>query len=158
MSRVDVLGLECRMEELHRAGIIAVWPSIDHRQLQVLQHPEDVVALVVPAWKNIRVSQFTYLRGIVQQEDMILPEIGPRLLQPLHQLQEEDLHHVGVGVGLEQAEEDLPVGVEGGNHGDARNNLQLGHGVGRIGQCPLHLPKVTHTKPTIRNGNINENL
>ena len=48
MSGVDVIRLKCRKQELDWRGIITVRPREDDGDLQVLEQPQGIMALMVP--------------------------------------------------------------------------------------------------------------
>ena len=62
-------------------------------------------------------------RGIVQHDHMGLAPSCPFQIKPLDQVDKEDLHNVTIVVGLDKAVEYLPVGIQGGNHGNSWHHL-----------------------------------
>ena len=67
--------------------------------------------------------------------------------QLLHQVSEEELDHLVVGIALGAAEVLLPVGVQGEDHADPGVPERLGHGVESRRLLPLHPSEIRHAEP-----------
>ena len=79
----------------------------------------------------------------------MVPPPAILLVQQQDQVAEEELHQGGVGVGLNQGEIDLSIGVKPGDHGYSRLHLLLRHRVSDHPRCPRESAKVRLSKPRL---------
>ena len=100
--RVDVLPLEGGEVELTGAGVVAVRTSKQDRYPQIFEDPKGPDGGVVP--------------GIVQHNNRILSPVWPLLVEDSNEAVEEDLHNLGVGVRLHEAEVYLASGINASYH------------------------------------------
>jgi hypothetical protein len=133
MPGIDVGLLEVGEDELTWGSIVAVGPEEHVGQPELGCDREEVLRLMV--------------LGAIDDDDGVPPPLWPLLVQPGRQVPEEELHHLGVGVGLSEGDVHIPEGVQAEDHGDPRLHLELGDGVGRAGDLPLHPPEVGHPEP-----------
>ena len=98
--------------------------------------------------KYLQRSRRRVIRCIVQHHHSVTAPLRPLLIQFLDQTIHENLDHLTVGVLLVQREIDVTSRVQSNDHGHTRDDLKLGHRVGRIGGLPFAESVVTHTKPS----------
>ena len=116
-------------------GVVTMWPREADGQLQLLKHPQRGGAGVIGC--------------VVQDDQAVVPPVWLLLIQLPCQRPEVDLHDLGVGVSLDEAEVDLPIRVHSGDHCDPWGDWQLDHRVSGTGGLPLPPPEVTHTQPCL---------
>ena len=135
MIWVDVFGLEGGEEELNRSCIVAVGPGVEHRYLEALHQSQCRFAGVVA--------------GVVEQDHCVLTPVGTLAIQFQHQLPQEDVHHPVVGVGLQQRQVDLSIGVQANEHGDPGVHRSGWNRVGGVLLSPFHPAEIAHAQPCL---------
>ena len=104
--------------------------SETYRYLVVLQHLHGGTGPVV--------------RGIISQQHCRLSPLLIDGVKSLHQLLEEDLHDLVIGVALDQGVEYLSVGVHGGYDRDSGLGVSNGKALGALSPLPLGPSEVHH--------------
>ena len=107
----EVTGLELGEEQLCRGQVVAVGTQVKQRDLKSLKDPPRPLGRVIA--------------GVVPKDDSVLSPVCVLLVQQLDQLREVELHDLLVAVGLQEAEEDGAVVVDGGDEGDPRLDVDL---------------------------------
>jgi hypothetical protein len=133
MSRIHVSLLEVGKDELTWSSIVAMGSEEHVGQPELGRDWQKVFRLMV--------------LGAIHNDDCVPPPLRPLLIKPGGQVSEEELHHLGVGVGLSEGDVDITKGVQAKDHGNPRLHLELGHGVGGAWCLPLHPPEVGHPEP-----------
>ena len=80
--------------------------------------------------------------------------MGPLRVKPAHQLSEEKLHHLAIGVALGQALVDIPIRVHGDYHADPRHHQLPRDRVAGSFRLPLPSSKIRHAKPPYVKTNV----
>jgi hypothetical protein len=85
--------------------------------------------------------------GTIDNDDSVPPPLWSLLIKPGCQVSEEELHHLGVGVGLGKCHIHIAKGVQAKDYSDSWLHLELWEGIGGSWHLPLHLPEVGHSEP-----------
>ena len=73
----------------------------------------------------------------IEQQHGVLPELRPVLTELDGELGQIQLHDIGIGTDLSEAEIDVALGVYGRYQRDPRNDLLAGHSIGGARLAPL---------------------
>ena len=115
-------------ETLDWRRVVGVLSGEDHLHAEVEQVPAHLPAAVV--------------RRVVEQPVRVLPPVAALLGEQLGQAREEHQHDIAIGVELRQAEVQLALCVDGGDHIDAVAQRLIGDGVLLAPLPPLLVAKV----------------
>ena len=137
MLRVLLLLLVVVEEELDWGGLVSILARQDDLDAELEQVLADLLAAVV--------------RCVVQEPVGVVAPIWRLLGEDQSQAREEHQHDIAVGVELRQAQVQLALGVQGGDHVDAMAERFVADGVALTSLPPLHATEVEVRQPRLVN-------
>ena len=102
VPRIDVCLLEQREEELAGSSIVRVGSSEEKRKLE--------------AFVRFHGGGASVIRSIVKDDNGVASPAFPLLVQLVHQLTEEQVHHLSIAVALSEREVGVPKIVDAHYH------------------------------------------